>query len=122
MKTIKLAIAGVGNCASSLVQGIEYYKHVDAKNCIGLMHYEVNGYRPGDIEVVAAFDVDERKAGKELSEAVFAEPNCTTVFYRVPYRGVEVKMGPVLDGVASHMHRYQRIKPSWLRMKSLAMW
>ena len=83
MKKIKLAIAGVGNCASSLVQGIEYYKHVDAKDCIGLMHYEVNGYRLGDIEVVAAFDVDKRKVGKDLSEAVFAEPNCTAVFYRV---------------------------------------
>jgi len=90
---IKLAIAGVGNCASSLAQGIEYYKHMDAKGCIGLMHYEINGYRPGDIEVVAAFDVDKRKVGKDLSEAVFAEPNCTAVFYRVPYYGVEVKMG-----------------------------
>jgi myo-inositol-1-phosphate synthase len=75
-----LAIAGVGNCASSLVQGIEYYKHVDVKDCIGLMHYEINGYRPGDIEVVAAFDVDKRKVGKDLSEAVFAEPNCTRFF------------------------------------------
>ena len=107
---IKLAITGVGNCASSLVQGIEYYKHRDAKDCIGLMHYEVNGYRPEDIEVVAAFDVDKRKVGKDLSEAVFAEPNCTAVFYRVPYCGVEVKMGTVLDGVASHMHRYPEDK------------
>ena len=106
MGKIKLAIAGVGNCASSLVQGIEYYKHVDAKDCIGLMHYEVNGYKPGDIEVVAAFDVDKRKVGKDLSEAVFAEPNCTAVFSSVPYSGVEVKMGPVLDGVAPHMHKY----------------
>ncbi len=110
MRKIKLAIGGVGNCASSLVQGIEYYKHMDAKDCIGLMHYEINGYRPGDIEVVAAFDVDKRKVGKELSEAVFAEPNCTAVFYRVPYYGVKVKMGPVLDGVASHMHRYPEDK------------
>ncbi len=110
LKKIKLAIAGVGNCASSLVQGIEYYKHVDAKDCIGLMHYEVNGYRPEDIEVVAAFDVDKRKVGKDLSEAVFAEPNCTAVFYPVPYCGVEVKMGPVLDGVASHMHGYPEDK------------
>ncbi|MCW3129544.1 MAG: inositol-3-phosphate synthase [Methanophagales archaeon] len=110
MKKIKLAIAGVGNCASSLVQGIEYYKHVDAKDCIGLMHYEVNGYRPGDIEVVAAFDVDKRKVGKDLSEAVFAAPNCTAIFYRVPYCGVEVKMGAVLDGVASHMHSFPEDK------------
>ncbi len=110
MKKIKLAIAGVGNCASSLVQGIEYYKHRDVKDCIGLMHYEVNGYRPGDIEVVAAFDVDKRKVGKDLSEAVFAEPNCTAVFYQVPYCGVDVKMGTVLDGVASHMHSYPEDK------------
>ena len=106
MRKIKLAIAGIGNCASSLVQGIEYYKHVDAKDCIGLMHYEINGYRPGDIEVVAAFDVDKRKVGKDLSEAVFAEPNCTAIFYQVPYHSAEVKMGPVLDGVAPHMHSY----------------
>ncbi|MBC8521173.1 MAG: hypothetical protein H8D26_04185 [Methanomicrobia archaeon] len=79
---------------------------MDAKNCIGLMHYEVNGYRPGDIEVVAAFDVDERKAGKELSEAVF---------YRVPYRGVEVKMGPVLDGVASHTKEHSEISPPLIK-------
>lgn len=110
MEKIKLAIAGVGNCANSLAQGIEYYKHVDAKDCIGLMHSEINGYRPGDIEVVAAFDVDRRKVGKDLSEAVFAEPNCTSVFYRVPYCAVEVKMGPVLDGVAPHMHKYPEDK------------
>ena len=110
LRKIKLVIAGVGNCASSLAQGIEYYKHIDAKNCIGLMHYEIDGYRPGDIEVVAAFDVDKRKVGKDLSDAVFAEPNCTTFFYRVPYYGVEVKMGPVLDGVAPHMHQYPEDK------------
>ena len=110
MKKIKLAIAGVGNCASSLVQGIEYYKHRDVKDCIGLMHYEVNGYRPEDIEVVTAFDVDKRKVGEDLSEAVFAEPNCAAVFYRVPYYGVKVKVGPVLDGIASHMHNYPEDK------------
>ncbi len=110
MRKIKLVIAGVGNCASSLVQGIEYYKHRDAKGCIGLMHYEIDGYRPGDIEVVAAFDVDKRKVGEDLSDAIFAEPNCTAAFYRVPYYGVEVKMGSVLDGVASHMHRYSEDK------------
>ncbi len=110
MGKIKLAIAGVGNCADSLAQGIEYYKHVGAKDCIELMHYEVNGYRPEDIEVVAAFDVDKGKVGKDLNEAVFAEPNCTAVFSRVPYYGVEVKMGTVLDGVAPHMHTYPENK------------
>lgn len=110
MREIKIAIAGVGNCASSILQGIEYYKHTDAKDWIGLMHYEVGGYRPGDIKVVAAFDVDKRKVGKDISEAIFAEPNCTVGFYRMPYRGVEVKMGPVLDGVAPHMHEYPEDK------------
>lgn len=107
MKKIKLAIAGLGNCASSLIQGIEYYKNSDDENCIGLMHRSVGGYRPGDIEVVAAFDIDERKVGKDVSDAIFAPPNCTKVFYSdVPYIGVEVKKGPVLDGVAPHMSSY----------------
>ncbi len=107
MGKIKLAIAGLGNCASSLIQGIEYYKNSDDDNWIGLMHREVGGYRPGDIEVVAAFDVDERKVGKDVSEAIFSPPNCTKTFYpEVPFMGVEVKKGPVLDGVAPHMHSY----------------
>ena len=79
MSKIKIAIAGVGNCASSLLQGIEKYKN-SPDNTIGLLDYEVGGYKPGDIEVVAAFDVDKRKVGKKLKEAVFARPNCTTVF------------------------------------------
>ncbi len=107
MKKIRLAIAGLGNCASSLIQGIEYYKHVDEKECIGLMHYDICGYRASDIEVVAAFDIDARKVGKDVSEAIFAPPNCTKVIYPdVPHKGVEVKMGPVLDGVAPHMVNY----------------
>jgi len=108
LKKIKLAIAGLGNCASSLIQGIEYYKNSDDGNCIGLMHRSVGGYRPGDIEVVAAFDIDERKVGRDVSDAIFAPPNCTKVFYpEVPYMGVEVKKGPVLDGVAPHMSSYE---------------
>lgn len=111
MKRIKLAIAGLGNCASSLIQGIEYYKNSDDENCIGLMHRSIGGYRPGDIEVVAAFDIDERKVGKDVSDAIFAPPNCTKVFYpEVPYMGVEVKKGPVLDGVAPHMSSYDEDK------------
>ncbi|HII06243.1 MAG TPA: inositol-3-phosphate synthase [Methanotrichaceae archaeon] len=107
MKKIKLAIAGLGNCASSLIQGIEYYKNSDDENCIGLMHQSVGDYRPGDIEVVAAFDIDGRKVGKDVSDAIFAPPNCTKVFYSdVPYMGVEVKKGPVLDGIAPHMSSY----------------
>jgi len=107
LKKIKLAIAGLGNCASSLIQGIEYYKNSDDENCIGLMHRSVAGYSPGDIEVVTAFDIDERKVGKDVSEAIFAPPNCTKSFYPdVPFMGVVVKKGPVLDGVAPHMSSY----------------
>ncbi len=104
MKKIKMAVAGLGNCASSLIQGIEYYKHVNEKDSIGLMHYEIGGYRAGDIDVVAAFDIDARKVGRDVSQAIFALPNCTKVLYPdMPPKGVEVKMGPVLDGVAPHI-------------------
>jgi len=103
---IKIAIVGVGNCASSLIQGIYYYQKKGADDAIGLMHREIGGYGPGDIEVVAAFDIDRRKVGKDLSEAIFAPPNCTTVFCDVPETGVKVSMGHVLDGVAPHMKDY----------------
>ncbi|HII81087.1 MAG TPA: inositol-3-phosphate synthase [Methanosarcina sp.] len=106
MTKIKIAIAGIGNCASSLIQGIEYYK-TENKDPIGLMHMDIGGYRPGDIKVVAAFDIDARKVGKDVSEAIFASPNCTTVFCPdVPLAGVKVKMGRVLDGVSDHMKNY----------------
>lgn len=105
MKKIRIAIAGVGNCASSLIQGIEYYK--DKKEVIGLMHPEINGYKSSDIEVVAAFDIDQRKVGQDLSKAIFAKPNNTAVFYpNVPHYEVTVKMGNVLDGLAEHMKEY----------------
>ncbi|MEJ8542229.1 inositol-3-phosphate synthase [Methanothermobacter wolfeii] len=106
MDKIKIAIVGVGNCASSLIQGIYYYQKKGADDAIGLMHREIGGYGPGDIEVVAAFDIDRRKVGKDLSEAIFAPPNCTTVFCDVPETGVKVSMGHVLDGVAPHMKDY----------------
>jgi len=107
LKKIKMAVAGLGNCASSLIQGIECYKHVDEKDSVGLMHYEIGGYRAGDIDVVAAFDIDARKVGRDVSQAIFALPNCTKVLYPdMPPKGVEVKMGPVLDGVAAHMANY----------------
>ncbi len=80
MDAIKIGIVGIGNCASSLVQGIEYYKDKRPEEAIGLMHWEIGGYRPGDIEVVAAFDIDVRKVGKDVSEAIFEPPNCTTGF------------------------------------------
>ncbi|MCD6132829.1 MAG: inositol-3-phosphate synthase, partial [Deltaproteobacteria bacterium] len=69
MGKIKVAIAGIGNCASALVQGIEYYKDKGSEDAIGLMHWEIGGYKPYDIEVVAAFDIDERKVGRDISEA-----------------------------------------------------
>jgi len=104
---IRIAIAGVGNCASSLVQGIEYYRHYEGEIPEGLMHWEMGGYRPGDIEVVAAFDIDKRKVGRPLHEAIFAPPNCTKVFFPdVPPSEVIVQMAPVLDGFSEHMRDY----------------
>ena len=107
MDNIRIAIAGVGNCASSLVQGIEYYRTRNESQCQGLMHESIGGWSASDIEVVAAFDIDRRKVGHPLEEAVFAEPNCARVFQPVlPPSGVTVRMGPVLDGVADHMAHY----------------
>ena len=102
-RSINVALVGVGNCASSLVQGLAHYRS-GANDTTGLMHYELAGYEPGDIRIVAAWDVDRRKVGRDVSEAIFAEPNCTTVFCEnVEKTGTEVRMGKVLDGVAEHM-------------------
>ncbi len=107
MGKIKIAIVGVGNCVSSLIQGIHYYRDKSPQDAIGLMHFEMNGYKPGDVEVVAAFDVDKRKVGQDVHEAIFAKPNCTTVFCPdLPPSGVLVRMGKILDGVAKHMQDY----------------
>lgn len=107
MDKIKIAIVGIGNCASSLLQGVEYYKSKDKDDAIGLMNWEIGGYKPYDIEVVAAFDIDDRKVGKDVSEAIFAEPNCTAVFCEsIPKTGVKVQMGQILDGNADHMQDY----------------
>jgi len=106
-QTVKLAIAGVGNCASSLLQGIAFYKGRDLENTAGLMHPQIGPYGPSDITPVVAFDIDARKVGKPLHEAIFAKPNCTTIFQdELPDWGVTVQMGPVLDGVAEHMADY----------------
>ncbi len=106
-KGVRLAIAGVGNCASSLIQGLEYYRDRAPDSVAGLMHTDIGGYGITDVIPVAAFDVDRRKVGQPLHEAVFAKPNCTTVFQsELPDFGVTVQMGPVLDGVADHMARY----------------
>jgi myo-inositol-1-phosphate synthase len=104
---INLAIVGVGNCASSLVQGIAYYQNGGANEQIGLMHWDLGGFRPKDIRVVAAWDVDERKVGRDVSEAIFAPPNCTAVFCdHVKETGVTVRMGRVLDGISEHLESW----------------
>lgn len=105
---IRIAIAGIGNCASSLIQGIHYYTPERCREgVVGLMHTEIGGYKPCDIEVVAAFDVDARKVGTDVSRAIFAKPNCTKVFEsNIPDSGVTVKMGQVLDGISEHMAAY----------------
>lgn len=106
MKSINIAIVGVGNCASSLVQGLSHYRD-GANDTIGLMHWDLGGYRPSDIHVVAAWDVDARKVGKDVSEAIFAKPNCTAVFCEsIEPTGAKVQMGRILDGVADHMSDY----------------
>jgi len=103
MKSINIAIVGIGNCASSLVQGLSHYRD-GANDTIGLMHWDLGGYRPSDIHVVAAWDVDARKVGKDVSEAIFAKPNCTAVFCEsIEPTGAKVQMGRILDGVADHM-------------------
>lgn len=107
LEKIRVAIIGIGNCASSLIQGIYYYKDKKPDDAIGLMHWEIGGYEPSDIEVVAAFDIDARKVGKDVNEAIYAPPNCTTVFCPdIKLSGVKVEMGCVLDGVAPHMADY----------------
>ncbi len=107
MKNIKIAIVGIGNCASSLIQGINYCRSSRAEDAVGLMHWDIGGFKPYAVEVVAAFDIDRRKVGKPLAEAVFAEPNCTKVFCRdIDSNGTWVRMGRILDGCSEHMHDY----------------
>lgn len=109
-RKIRIAIVGVGNCASSLLQGIEYYRHVsddERTQPVGLMHYDLGGYTPADIEVACAFDVDARKVGRVLAQAAFAKPNNTTpIWPDLPCSDVIVQMGPELDGVSPHMTDY----------------
>jgi myo-inositol-1-phosphate synthase len=107
MKTIKVAIAGVGNCSSSLLQGINYYRESGREEAVGLLHWDIGGYLPYSIDVVAAFDIDKRKVGKDVAEAIFQEPNCTKVFCKdVHPTGVKVQMGRILDGLSEHMKNY----------------
>lgn len=107
MREIRIAIVGVGNCASSLVQGLYFYRKASAEPVIGLMHQNLGGYEVKDIKVVAAWDIDARKVGKDLSQAIFAPPNCTKVFEpEVPQLGITVRMGRIMDGISEHMQDY----------------
>jgi myo-inositol-1-phosphate synthase len=97
---IRVAIVGIGNCASSLVQGLHFYGP-EGHEAKGVISPEIAEYKSGDIQVVAAFDIDVRKVGKDLSEAIFEEPNCTYVFSRPPKSGVIVQRGQTMDGLGS---------------------
>ena len=99
-KSVRVAIAGVGNCASSLVQGVEYYRDAAPDEQVpGLMHVVLGGYHVGDVEFVAAFDVDATKVGLDLGKAIFSGPNNTVKFADVPDLGVTVLRAPTLDGL-----------------------
>ncbi|WP_186417320.1 inositol-3-phosphate synthase [Bosea sp. CS1GBMeth4] len=101
---LRVGIVGVGNCASSLVQGLSYYRDADGNEPIpGLMHASLGGYHVSDIEISAAFDVARSKVGKDVSEAIFAPPNNTRAFAQVPPLGVEVKRGRTLDGIGCYV-------------------
>jgi myo-inositol-1-phosphate synthase len=103
VNTARLAIVGVGNCASSLVQGLEYYRDADPSARVpGLMHVDLGGYHVRDVEVVAAFDVDAKKVGRDIAEAIFTEPNNTIRFADVPPLGVTVSRGRTLDGLGTY--------------------
>ena len=99
MPKAKVALIGVGNCASALIQGLQYYSKLEAKEQVGLRNPSLGGLTPKDIQVVAAFDVDDRKVGKDLAEAIFAQPNNAPKAADVPKSGVVVQKGPLLDGV-----------------------
>jgi myo-inositol-1-phosphate synthase len=102
-RSIRVAIAGVGNCASSLVQGVEYYRKAEPDDTVpGLMHVVLGGYHVGDVEFVAAFDVDVAKVGFDLGKAIFAGPNNTIRFADVPELGVQVQRAPTLDGLGKY--------------------
>ena len=111
MKKIKVAIIGVGNCASSLVQGIEFYRKSNTRKAnpssLGLMNYEIGGYRPQDIEIVCAFDIDKRKVGLPVKNAIFQAPNCTKLITNhLSSPNAIVQMGKISDSIADHMKDY----------------
>ena len=112
MAKIKVAIAGLGSCASALIQGVEYYRHQKEGEIPGLMHVNFGGYHIDDIEFVAAFDVNSLKIGKDISEAIFAHPNLCAKYADVPPTNVKVQRAPVSDGVAPHMIEPFHVDPS----------
>ena len=112
MSKIKVGIVGVGNCASALVQGVYFYRDVEKQEEIpGVMHVRFGKYHIGDIEFTSAFEVNALKIGKDLSEAIFTDPNSCARFCDIPELGVTVEPGPVLDGVASHMVERFHVAP-----------
>src|SRR5688500_10951459 len=103
MGAVRVAIVGVGNCATSLIQGVEYYRDADATATVpGLMHVAFGDYHVSDVQFVAAFDVDDKKVGKDLSEAINASENNTIKICEVPTLGVEVQRGHTLDGLGKY--------------------
>src|SRR6202011_1415864 len=103
-RAVRVAIVGVGNCASALVQGVHKYRDASGDEFVpGLMHVDLGGYHVRDIQFVAAFDVDSRKVGRDLAEAIFAEPNNTVRFSDVAPLGVQVSRGHTLDGIGQYL-------------------
>lgn len=119
MKEIRIAIVGVGNCASALLQGLHYYHSASEAQIPGVMYADIGGYRISDITVSAAFDVDRRKVGKAVKEAIFAPPNCCRVFSpgissdASSRFDAKVMMGPVMDGVSEFMASPREDDPNW---------
>ena len=110
MPKIKVALVGVGNCASAFLQGLQYYDKCEKEEeCIGLCHLFLGGFHPRDIQIVAAFDIDSRKVGKDLSEAIFAQPNNAPKLVDVPKSDVAVLRGLVLDGVGEYTKKVVQI-------------
>ena len=104
MAKIRVAVVGVGNCASSLVQGVTFYRDASTEDAVpGLMHVELGGYHVADVTFCAAFDVTRAKVGLDLAEAIAAEPNNTFTFATVPPTGVTVQRGPTMDGIGRYV-------------------
>ena len=108
MAQIGIGIVGVGNCASALLQGIEYYRRIPLSEAIGLLHWHIDGYAPSGIQVVSAFDIDRRKVGKDVNTAIYERPNCVqNIMDDMPIAGTVVSMGRIEDGFSSHMRDYE---------------